>query len=170
MTWPTTTLDTEFADSLASAMASMPEWLDLEPLPDSVFVYEWPDTYPVGPRALVAVPQLVAEAVARDTVHHRTTTQAIEIHLPADARAAIAALGSLRDGFMRLALTDASSPTARVLRARITAFERGKFTSAAASVGGGVPIIPPTVSPIGWSITSTFWHVGTVTLDLLLVR
>jgi hypothetical protein len=118
MTWPDTSPDTTIADALRNGIEATPAWLDLDPQPGAVFAYTWPaePELPIGPRLLVHPPSIVSEAIASDAIRHQGTT-VVEIHLPVDAREALAAAANLRDALARVDL-----PGVRIISVALTAF------------------------------------------------
>jgi hypothetical protein len=169
MTWPSTSPDLELADAMRAAIESMPEWMELEPLADSVVSVSWPLTTVDGPRALVHPPQISDDATARDA-RLPTTSVVIEVHVPVDAREALAALGTLRRAIGRIKIAGL-----RIMSASITAFERGKYvssTAASASTSSSTatmtPSTPDAASP-AWSRSSAVAHRGEITVKLFQV-
>jgi hypothetical protein len=141
-------------------MAALPAWTVLEPLTGALATYAWPAVDVAGPRALIQPLVLRCEAIAADAWRWGDKL-GIEVHLPVDAAPALAALGGLRDALAALNLAGV-----RILAVEITAFERGKYVSAASSASltarGDT-----TAEPTAWTTTSEVAHRAVLVLTIL---
>lgn len=170
MTWPTASVDTELVDGLAAWLAASPVWASLDPLAGAVFVWEWPDAMPLGPRACIHPPQLAAEATAAGTVDWHGSV-IVEVQLPVGAAMAIAALGAIRDAIATTA--EDALPGHRILRVDVGNVERGKISNAKpASLATDDPeteapfVTISGLAPEAWKLTSSVAHRGEIRVQV----